>query len=113
MNKKLALTIGAVILSGSTMAQANAQASVKKMNESMDKPGLEKTKQYSKKEIMKVQSELKSRGFEIDIADGVMNKETTNAIRKFQANNNLNVDGQINQPTLQKLMSEKQTGYSE
>ncbi len=113
MNKKLALTIGAVILSGSAMAQSNAQASVKRMNEAMDKPGLEKSKQYSKKEIMKVQSELKSRGFEIDIADGVMNKKTTNAIRKFQANNNLNVDGQINQPTLQKLMSEKKTGYSE
>ncbi|MCY9855718.1 peptidoglycan-binding domain-containing protein [Vibrio mediterranei] len=49
----------------------------------------------NKYDVLDVQNALKIRGYDVGIVDGVMGKRTRNAIKAFQRDNNLVVDGAI------------------
>jgi hypothetical protein len=49
----------------------------------------------NKYDVLDVQNALKIRGYDVGIVDGVMGKRTRNAIKAFQRDNNLVVDGTI------------------
>lgn len=56
-------------------------------------------------EVRKVQQRLKELGYTVGSADGDFGKQTEDAVKAFQARNNLKADGQVGTATLNRLNS--------
>ena len=63
-------------------------------------------------EVRQIQTKLKSYGYKVTKVDGVYGVETMNAVRQFQRNNGLTVDGVAGRATLAKIgVSTSTTSY--
>jgi len=63
-------------------------------------------------EVRQIQTKLKSYGYKVTKVDGVYGVETMNAVRQFQRNNGLTVDGVAGRATLAKIgVSTTTTSY--
>lgn len=61
------------------------------------------SKYYRSSTVKKVQKKLNKLGYKCGKADGVFGKKTKNAIKKFQKEEGLSVNGNINKTLLRKL----------
>lgn len=70
---------------------------------------------YNKAEIKRVQVALKNRGYKVGNVDGIMGKKTKDSLMTFQANESLEINGELNQDTLNSLgiYSDPNEVYSE
>lgn len=58
---------------------------------------------YQAATVKKVQAKLNKAGYKCGKANGIYNTKTKKAIRKFQKNKNLSVNGKINKTLIKKL----------
>lgn len=58
-----------------------------------------------KARVKKVQEALDQLGYDVGIPDGIMGPKTRNAIKKFQKENGMNIDGKVSNTLLSKLMA--------
>jgi len=70
---------------------------------------------YNSSQISKVQMALKEKGYNVGAVDGVMGKKTRDSLMTFQANEALDINGELNQDTLNSLeiYSDPNEVYSE
>lgn len=91
---------------GRTVSQAvNKNISDKVIESSKPALPLVDKKLYAKAEIRQAQQLLLNLGFKPGVADGLMGKNTRNAIRKFQQSQAVKADGVLTESLLQELNS--------